>query len=129
MFIRLILLFSIVPFMELWLLIEIGHRIGVADTLALVILTGIAGAYLTKKEGFSVLQKIQAEMQMGRLPAESLFDGVLILAGGLLLLTPGIITDVIGFCTLLPFTRGIIKKIIKEKMSQKLDRDNWHNIV
>ena len=118
---KLILLFVIVPLVELALLIEIGQQIGLTSTLGLVILTGIAGAYLARSQGFYIFTQIQAELQQGRLPAESLFDGLLILVGGLLLLTPGILTDILGFLLLIPASRFVIKNFLKKKLQAKIE--------
>ncbi len=127
MFSRLLLLFILVPLFELALLIEIGRQIGVGATLALVILTGIAGAALTRAQGFAVLSQIQSELRREQLPAESLFDGFLVLAGGLLLLTPGIATDLIGFMLLVPVSRNRIKEYLKRKIREKIDRGEIHS--
>ena len=124
---KLILIFVIVPLVELALLIEIGQQIGLESTLGLVILTGIAGAYLARSQGFFIFTQIQAELQQGRLPAESLFDGLLILVGGLLLLTPGILTDVIGFLLLVPGSRLVIKNFLKKKLQAKIESGEIHS--
>ncbi|MFQ5750554.1 MAG: FxsA family protein, partial [bacterium] len=87
MLIRLLLLFTIVPLIELALLIKLGQHIGLFNTIAVVIVTGIVGAALARYEGFGILHRIQNELARGQLPAESLLDGALILAGALLLLT------------------------------------------
>lgn len=121
MLFRLILLFTLVPLIELSLLIEIGRQIGLFSTIAIVIITGIIGAYLAKYEGFRVIYRIRQDMSQGRIPAEGLLDGVIILAGGLLLLTPGLITDVIGFLALIPLSRHYIKQYLKRKFKQKID--------
>ena len=123
MFIRLFLLFVTVPMLELALLIHIGKLIGLWPTLLIVISTGILGAFLAQEQGFAVFRKIQQSLQQGILPTDSLIDGAMILAGGLLLLTPGLITDTIGFVLLLPFTRAPIRETIKNKFRQKLHSD------
>ena len=112
----LILLFTVVPVVELALLIKVGQYIGVAYTLAIVILTGIAGAFLAKLQGLLTLRRIQEEVNQGRMPADKLFDGVLILCSGILLITPGLITDLIGFMGLIPFTRNLFKRWLKRKI-------------
>jgi len=113
MFLRLLLLFTLIPLIELSLLIKLGQHIGLGATLTIVILTGILGAYLAREQGFLTISKIRYEIQNGKLPADSLLDAVLILAGGLLLVTPGLITDMIGFTILIPTTRKIVKDHIK----------------
>ena len=112
----LIILFTVVPVVELALLIKVGQFLGVGYTLLIVILTGVAGAYMAKLQGLFVMYKIQEEVNQGRMPAERLLDGIIILCSGLLLLTPGIITDLIGFMGLIPFTRNFFKAWLKTKI-------------
>ncbi len=112
----LILLFTLVPLIELAILIKIGHYIGVGNTIAIVILTGITGAYLAKIQGLITLRRIQEDINQGIMPADKLFDGVLILCSGILLLTPGLLTDIIGFMGLIPLTRNLLKRWIKAKV-------------
>lgn len=116
----LILLFTVVPVVELALLIKIGQYIGVGYTLGIVILTGITGAYLAKLQGLITLRRIQEDVNNGKMPADKLFDGVLILCSGILLLTPGLITDLIGFMGLIPFTRNLFKRWLKQKIKDMI---------
>ena len=120
MFFRLLFLFTVVPLVELALLIKVGQVIGVLNTVALVVLTGLLGATLARVQGFGVLRRIQDELATGQLPGDSLFDGVLILAGALLLLTPGILTDAFGFALLLPPSRNLVKRFLKRYFQKKL---------
>ena len=112
----LILLFTLVPLIELAILIKIGQYMGVAYTIGIVLLTGVAGAYLAKMQGLVTLQKIQEDINQGIMPADKLFDGVLILCSGILLLTPGLLTDIIGFMGLIPLTRNLLKRWVKAKV-------------
>jgi len=98
----------------------VGQFIGIGSTLFIVIFTGVLGAYLAKSQGLITLIKIQDDVNNGRLPTDKLFDGVLILCGGILLLTPGLITDLIGFMGLVPFTRHIIKIWVKRKIEDMI---------
>ncbi|RLC45398.1 MAG: membrane protein FxsA, partial [Candidatus Cloacimonadota bacterium] len=98
---------------ELAILIKIGSRIGVWNTIAIVVLTGIFGAILVRHQGFWVLVKIKEEIQQGKFPADELFDGAIILVGATLLITPGILTDIIGILSLVPSSREWIKYFIK----------------
>ena len=116
----LLVLFVILPFVELYLLIELGSRIGTLPTLGIVVLTGIAGAALAKHQGLSVLQRIQTEMSFGQMPGEIIFDGVLVLIGAVLLITPGILTDTTGFLLLIPVTRELFKKYLKVWVSKRI---------
>ncbi|MBN1684732.1 MAG: FxsA family protein [Gammaproteobacteria bacterium] len=126
MIFRLILLFTLVPLIELSLLIELGRHIGLGSTIAIVIVTGVIGAYLAKYEGFKVIAGIRQELGAGKIPAEGLIDGIIILAGGLLLLTPGLLTDSIGFLALIPVSRNYLKQYLKRKFKQKLDSKEIH---
>jgi UPF0716 protein FxsA len=112
----LILLFTVVPIVELALLIKIGQFLGVFYTVGIVIVTGVIGAYLAKLQGLITLGRIQEEVNNGRMPADRLFDGVLILCSGLLLLTPGLITDLLGFLGLIPLSRNLFKRWLRQKI-------------
>ena len=118
----LILLFTVVPVVELALLIQAGQHIGLFNTIAIVLFTGIAGAVLAKQQGLNVLVKIKDDVNQGKMPTETLFDGVIILCSGILLLTPGFTTDILGLLGLLPPTRSIMKVFIKRKL-EKMVRD------
>ncbi len=126
MFIRLLLLFTLVPLIELALLIEIGQKIGLWNTIAIVVLTGFIGAALARSEGFGIISRIQSELASGQLPGDSLIDGALVLAGALLLLTPGLITDAFGFALLLPFSRAFVKIYLKKYFNQKINTGEIH---
>jgi UPF0716 protein FxsA len=106
---RLLLLFIIVPAAELALLIEIGSRIGTLPTLGIIAGTGFLGAALARHQGLGILKTIRQEMNAGRLPATSMVDGVMVLLAGAVLMTPGILTDALGFLLLVPFTRSWLR--------------------
>ena len=118
----LILLFTIVPITELALLIRIGQYIGLGYTVGIVIFTGVTGAYLAKMQGLIILRRIQQDVNQGVMPADKLFDGVLILSSGILLLTPGFITDIIGFMGLIPLTRNLFKRWLKRKIEEMISQ-------
>jgi UPF0716 protein FxsA len=120
MFGTLLALFVIVPFLELYILIELAGRIGPLSTFGIVVLTGIAGAALAKHQGIEVLRRIQTEMSFGQMPGDTLFDGALVLVGGVLLLTPGILTDITGFLLLVPLSRNLTKKYLKNWVNKKM---------
>ena len=122
MFIKLLILFTFVPILEIYVLIEAGRQIGAIATISLVILTGIAGAFLARSQGFQLLTRIQSDLQAGRVPAEEMFDGAMILAGGMVLLTPGFCTDLIGFILLTPASRNYIKKWLRHWLEKKIAR-------
>jgi len=123
---RLLFLFLAVPIVEMILLIEIGRRIGLVATLGIVILTGIVGAMLARAEGLEVFRRIQNDLSEGRLPGDPLLDGVFVLAGGLLLLTPGLLTDLVGFAVLLPFTRVPIRRAVIRRLRSFVDTRAIH---
>jgi UPF0716 protein FxsA len=102
---RLLLLFTTVPLVELALLLWIGARIGVLPTVALILGTGVAGASLARLQGLATWRRFQAALAAGRLPGSELLEGLLILVAGALLLTPGILTDAAGFLLLVPPAR------------------------
>lgn len=110
MFPALLLLFTVIPFVELFLLLEVGRRVGALPTLGLVIATGVLGAALARAQGFAALQRIQREMAEGRMPAGALLDGVLILVAGVLLITPGVLTDAVGLLLLVPPGRALVAR-------------------
>ncbi len=110
MFIKLLAIFVFVPLMELYILIEAGRIIGLFPTIGLIMMTGVAGAWLARSQGVEIVRRIQEETARGQMPATTLIDGALVLVGGLLLLTPGFFTDVLGFSFLVPQTRNIWRK-------------------
>jgi UPF0716 protein FxsA len=120
MFFYLLLLFTLMPLIELTLLIKVGQSIGAANTLALVILTGLLGAWLARREGLRTYIKLQNELRAGQLPGNRLIDALLILVAGALLVTPGIITDVIGFSLLIPPARAAIRAFLKKRFSSRI---------
>jgi UPF0716 protein FxsA len=120
MFFRLLLLFTLVPVLELALLIEVGQYLGVLPTVALVLGTGALGAALARREGIQAFRRLRDNLGQGHFPGEEIFDGVLILAGGLLLLTPGLMTDLLGFSALMPLSRRLIKNYLKEVVGRRL---------
>jgi len=128
MFGRLLLLFISVPLIEVLILIKLGSLFGFWPTIFLIIGTGILGAYLAKLYGLTIWHKIQQDLQAGLMPADKLIDGLLILIGGVVLLTPGLLTDILGFMLLIPFTRSYFKRFAKSKfknMSEQQTTTFW----
>ena len=111
----LLFLFIILPLMELYLLIKIGVVIGAFNTIFLIVSTGVIGAYMARGQGLMILSKINHELSHGEMPSESMVDGLFVLVGGVLLITPGIVTDIAGFIFVIPETRKYIKKYLKKK--------------
>ena len=110
---RLLLLFIAVPVAELGLLIEIGRHIGTLATIGLIVLTGTVGASLARYQGLSTLTRLRKDLDDGRLPAEPVVDGVLILFAAAVLITPGVLTDAVGFFCLVPAGRRLLKRSLK----------------
>lgn len=112
----------IVPALEIGLLILSGNTLGILPTILLIILTGVLGAWLAKKEGLQVLRLAQLQMQRGEMPGEAILDGICILVGGVVLLTPGFITDALGFVLLIPVTRGVAKIGLRKIIKKMVDK-------
>lgn len=118
MFARLGCLFVVVPLLELALLVWIGQWIGVMPTVGLVAATGLLGAWLARKQGLRTLTELQLQAARGEVPAQAMLDGAAILVGGLLLLTPGILSDILGFSLLLPPTRRVLQRWAAQRMAR-----------
>lgn len=118
---RLFLLFTLVPALELWLLISIGGWLGPLPTLGLVVATGLAGAALAKREGFRVLRSWQEAGARGELPKDGIISSALVLVGGVLLVTPGVVTDFVGLSLLIPGARRFVAKQIKTRLKKRFE--------
>ena len=111
-------LFIFTPIIEMWLLIEVGSRIGALNTILLVLLTATIGVILLRQQGLSTLFRFQRRMEQGEMPAAEILEGLALAVGGALLLTPGFVTDTIGFLCMVPLTRkGIIAFLLKRGMA------------
>jgi UPF0716 protein FxsA len=119
-----LLLLIIIPALEIGLLVLSGQAIGLVPTVLLIITTGILGAYLAKKQGIETIRKAQRDMQYGQMPGEAIMDGVCILVGGVVLLTPGFITDALGFLLLLPATRRMFKPFFYRLFKRWINKGN-----
>ncbi len=117
---RLLLLFIVVPAVELILLIQMGQWIGVLPTVGLIVITGIVGAYLTRQQGLQIWRRLQQELQTGQMPGEALLEGAMILVAGAVLLTPGILTDALGFLLLIPPTRKLISRFVSQQIQKRI---------
>jgi UPF0716 protein FxsA len=125
MLLRLFLVFTLVPIIEIWLLIQVGSVIGPLPTVAILLAISMAGAWLARTQGFLVIVGIREELAMGRMPAAQFLDGALNLAGGILLLTPGFFTDFIGLFFLIPVTRGLLKGWLRIWLEQRLRQGSF----
>lgn len=110
----------IIPTVELYLLVEIGQKIGTLNTIAFVILTGITGSTLMKMEGWKAWQNVKKELSEGRLPGKKMIDGLLILIGGIFLITPGVLTDVFGLLLIFPLTRIFFREVLFKILKNKI---------
>jgi UPF0716 protein FxsA len=119
---RLFLLFVLVPILELVLLIQLGRVVGLLPTVGLVLLTGAAGAWLARAEGVRVFFRFQSELSGGQLPGQALFDGLCVLVGGAFLLTPGVLTDLVGFALLVPFSRRWIQQRMRRSLERQIEQ-------
>jgi len=119
---RLGCLFILVPLLELVLLFRLGQWMGVGPTLLLVGLTGVLGAVLARREGMRALMAVQMEFARGRLPTRPLLDGAAVLVGGAFLMTPGVLTDLVGFLLLLPPTRWLLYRWLQALVARGVAR-------
>ncbi len=118
MFFKLLLLFITIPFLEMVILIKLGAEWGFVPTLLLIVVTGIVGAALSRWQGLKAWREIQLQLNQGLMPGEALIDGLLIFGAGMVLLTPGLLTDTLGFLLLIPQTRQFFKAWLRKKFAQ-----------
>ena len=124
MLILLIFIFTVVPLVELAILLRLGALLGWIPTLALVVLTGVIGVALAKQQGLKAISHIEHELDQGTVPTSSMADGALILIAGVLLIAPGVLTDLSGFALLIPPVRGWVKKRLSAAWRDRLDIHN-----
>lgn len=122
MFFKLFLAFTAIPFIEIYLLIKVGSFIGAFNTVVIVILTGLLGAWLARLEGIRTMTRVRESLDRGELPAEEMLDGMLIFMAGAVLLTPGFITDLAGLGILIPKTRYWFKRWLRKRFDEWLSR-------
>lgn len=115
-----VLLFVAVPLAEIYLLIQVGQVIGGWWTILLLLLTGLLGGYLVRREGAKAWRALTEALRAGRMPARELADGALVLVGGTLLLTPGLLTDAVGAFCILPFTRPLARRVLSRTVARRL---------
>lgn len=124
MFRWLLLIIITVPLIELFIIVWASSHIGIWSMISLIILTGLIGSTLARRQGIAILRRAQTNMQNGQLPGEEVIDGICIFIGGFALLMPGFITDTIGLILLLPFTRPMFKDWIKAIFQNMINRGN-----
>ncbi len=120
---KLLLLFTVIPAVELALLITIGQQVGVLPTLALILTTGLGGAWLARREGTRTWHELRGSLAAGQMPGDKLLDGLAIFGGAALLLTPGLLTDIAGLLLLLPRSRGAVIRFARSRLEDRLLRD------
>lgn len=113
---RILILLTVVPLAELALLLEVGRQIGTLQTILIVLVTGVVGAVFASREEAAALRRIRMEVGAGQIPSQSLLDAGIVLGGGLLLITPGLMTDVVGFACLISPTRRLIAHWIRRRI-------------
>ena len=120
MFRFLVIAFIIVPIIEIYLIVQVDAAIGGWETLGLLVLDSVVGAWLVRREGFSILARVQTTLSRGELPTNDLVEGLLVLFAGALMLTPGFLTDALGFVLLLPPTRAMVRNVLKTRFAGRI---------
>ena len=118
-------MFIVIPILEFTLLIEIGRVLGTLPTLILILGTGVVGAYFARLEGLRILYSIRSEFAQGYMPTEKLLDGLIVLIAGVVLITPGLLTDIAGLMLLIPLTRYPIKYFLKRRAQSVILKNNF----
>jgi UPF0716 protein FxsA len=113
----LLLLFIVVPLLELYVILQVGDAIGVLPTIGLLVVDSVLGAMLMRSEGRRAWTRFNLAISEGRVPAREAIDGVLVVFGGALLLTPGFVTDILGAVLLLPFTRPFVRRVLVRRFA------------
>jgi UPF0716 protein FxsA len=116
----LVLLFIVVPIAELAILIQVGQAIGVWWTIALLVADAVLGSLLARSQGRATWRRFNLALQSGRAPAREVLDGVLVLFGGALLLTPGFLSDILGLFLLLPPTRAVVRRVLVRRYAARM---------
>ena len=124
-----LLIFMLIPIVEMWILIEVGGWIGALPTIALVVLTATIGLSLLKQQGLSTVMRARRNMDEGAIPASEIVSGVMIAVGGALLLTPGFVTDALGLALLIPQTRQwLLFKLIDRYRDKIIIEGEFHRV-
>ena len=118
----LFVLLLVMPIAELWIFFQVADQIGFILTLLILIFVSVAGAWLLKQQGMTTWRRMQASLQRGEMPAKEVTDGALILLGGALLMTPGFLTDGVGFLLLFPVTRAALKGVFRGLLAKRVKR-------
>src|SRR4051794_11233370 len=125
-FLLLLIIFVVVPIVEIYVIIQVGEAIGVLWTIALLIVDSIVGSMLMKSQGRAAWRRFQIALSEGRVPAREVLDGVLVIFGGAFLLTPGFVTDVLGAFLLAPPTRALVRRVLVHRFVPRLVVTTWN---
>ncbi|HDR7793398.1 TPA: membrane protein FxsA [Bacillus luti] len=120
----LLFLLVLIPAIEITVLIGSSHLIGLWSTFAMIVFTGVVGAYLARRQGFKVLREIQSKLNRGEMPGGAVLDGIFVFVGGILLVLPGYVTDIIGFIFIVPATRSLLKPLVMKWMEWKFRKNS-----
>ena len=129
MFLKFFLAFTIIPIIEIYLLIEIGSMFGPLTAITLIIITGFLGAFLARMQGLQTLYRIRESLREGRMPSGELLDTILIVLAGIVLLTPGFLTDSAGFMLLIPATRNTIKSWLRRQIELRYILNDNEDVI
>jgi UPF0716 protein FxsA len=116
------ILFVLLPVVEITVAVLVAHHIGVLNTVALLLLFSIAGFWLARLEGFTVVRHLQAELENRTVPTNALIEGALVFVGGMLLVVPGFVTDALGLLLLFPLTRHLAGRVLKYRFGLRVRR-------
>lgn len=128
MFFKLFVLFTSVTALELFLLIPVAQSIGIGWTIAMIIVTALIGAKLAQREGARAWKQVSTDLSMGMVPNDSIIDGLIVLVGCVLLVTPGVLTDLVGLSVLFPVIRRPLRSFLKNRFSKKLEMQSWASL-
>lgn len=121
----LILLLVSVPLLELFVIVQVAGGLGVGQTILLLLVVSVVGAWMVRRSGLGVLKQIRTRLERGELPGNELVDGVLILVAGALMLTPGFLTDAVGLLLLIPPTRIAVRSVLMRRYSKRITVAGW----
>lgn len=119
MFFKLALAFTVIPLVEAYLLIQVGSAVGPLNTVLFMLLTGVFGAWIAKREGIAVLRQVALDLRQGLPPALRLVEGALVLVGAVLLITPGVLTDLTGILLVFPWTRRLLAPVVLRSVASR----------
>jgi UPF0716 protein FxsA len=111
------LVFIVVPLIELYVIVQVSHVLGVLNTIGLLLLISLLGAWLAKHQGFAVIERVRTRLDRGEIPGKEMIDGALVLTGGVLLMTPGFVTDAAGIVLLLPPVRALVRRWLRRRFA------------